>query len=195
MKSVRLGLGALSALALCLAWFTRVGAHEHVIVEGYELTVGWRVEPPLVGQLNGVDLAIHHVEEGAEGEEHSAEEEAAAPVTGAEETLAVQIEYGGQSQEFPLRPVFGEDGAYTADVIPSQEGVYSFHFVGAIEATPVDVSVEVQEVRSSAEAVFPPVTESNMAAEPPIAWIALGAGLLGAVLGAAALLRRSGGKV
>ena len=35
-----------------------VAAHTHVRQGEYELTVGWRVEPAIVGSLNGLDLGI-----------------------------------------------------------------------------------------------------------------------------------------
>jgi hypothetical protein len=188
MKKARLALGLAAIFGLSVLLTTRAMAHEHVEVEGFELTVGWTVEPPLVGQLNGVELRIHRLEE---GEEHS-DEGAAAPVVGAEESLSLRIEYGGEAFEAPLRPVFGEEGAYTADIIPGREGVYTFHFFGSIEDTEVDVAVEVEEVRSSGEVTFPSPEAAGSSTTPPATWLALALGLVGCALGGAALWRRSG---
>jgi hypothetical protein len=58
-----------------------------------------------------------------------------------EQTLSVEIFYGGASRVLELSPVFGEEGAYTAVIIPSEEGDYTWRIFGEIEGTPVDVSL------------------------------------------------------
>ena len=40
-----------------------------------------------------------------------------------------------------MRPQWGEDGAYTTDVLPTADGDYTWHIWGTIENTPVDVSM------------------------------------------------------
>jgi hypothetical protein len=75
-------------------------------------------------------------------------EEAAAVVEGAEETLQLELTFGDQTKVLRLRAVYGEPGAYTADLIPTLPGDYSFHLTGTINGT------EVDEVFSSADGEF-----------------------------------------
>ena len=63
-----------------------------------------------------------------------------APVEGLEQTLQVEITHAptGVSRVLDLRPVFGKPGDYTADLIPTAQGVYEIRVFGAIEGTEFD---------------------------------------------------------
>ncbi|HEX8684059.1 MAG TPA: hypothetical protein VF707_17190 [Ardenticatenaceae bacterium] len=123
-------------------------AHEHREVGPYEFTVGWANEPALVNQPNGLDLRVARVadegEAAEEEEEHTegagAEDahEGAQPVEGLETSLQAEIIYGDQTMAMELRAVFGQPGAYTADVIPTVPGSYIFRVFGEVEGTQVD---------------------------------------------------------
>lgn len=123
-------------------------AHEHREVGPYEFTVGWANEPALVNQPNGLDLRVARVadegEAAEEEEEHTegagAEDahEGAQPVEGLETSLQAEIIYGDQTMPLELRAVFGQPGAYTADVIPTVPGSYIFRVFGEVEGTQVD---------------------------------------------------------
>jgi hypothetical protein len=127
-------------------------AHEEVESGNYLLVVGWRNEPSFVGELNGLDLFIEPKGESTEaGEEHTHAE----GVEGAEGTLTFAVEYGSARQTFELRPVFGEPGHYTADIIPTRAGQYTFHFGGAINGEAVEVSIEPEEVVTADQVQFP----------------------------------------
>src|SRR5436190_7329844 len=94
-------LGALLPLAMPGAAL----AHERRAVGPYTFVVGWMGEPSLLGQPNGIDLRISNTADSS-------------PVTGVDKTLKAAIAFGGgQPRDFPLRGVFGKDGAYTADLI------------------------------------------------------------------------------
>ena len=45
------------------------------------------------------------------------------------------------NSELDLQPRFGQDGAYTADLLPTEAGDYTWHIFGDIAGTPVDVSM------------------------------------------------------
>ncbi len=63
-----------------------------------------------------------------------------APVEGLEQTLQVEITHvpTGVSRVLDLRPVFGRPGDYTADLIPTAQGVYEIRVFGAIEGNEFD---------------------------------------------------------
>src|SRR5690348_9757773 len=54
LAALLFGIAAVSGLLAT----SPVAAHAHVMQGEYELTVGWRVEPAIVGSLNGLDLGI-----------------------------------------------------------------------------------------------------------------------------------------
>jgi hypothetical protein len=121
-RFVRLGLVLVALLAL----FATVSAHEgREVADGkYDIVFGWRVEPAYTTLLNGPELEINDADE--------------KPVEGLEETLKLEISYGGKSKVLKLRAVYNEPGHYTADLIPTQPGDYSFHLTGTINDAAID---------------------------------------------------------
>lgn len=103
-------------------------AHGHVEVGKYELVIGFRSEPAVQGEPNGLDLTVTNLETGER-------------VNGLAETLRVEIIYGSSSRELEISPRFGQEGAYTADLLPTAAGDYTWHIWGDIEGTPVDVNM------------------------------------------------------
>jgi hypothetical protein len=158
-------------------------AHEPVVAGPYTLEVGWVNEPPYAGQLNRLELNVFNTE-------------SKEPVDGLQDTLKFTVEFGGQSVDIPLRPVAdGEEvtpGAYTADILPTVRGVYTFHFTGKINDTAVDAKVDVDEVQPATAVQFPAVAEpaneiaplrDELATTRLIAIAGVVAGVLGIVAG------------
>jgi hypothetical protein len=163
-------------LALCLAILVPLTAfaHGHTEVGDYELVIGFHNEPAYQGEPNGLDLFVTNLTTGE-------------PVNGLEETLRVELIYGASKQELTIETQFGQDGAYTAHVLPTEAGDYTWHIWGDIEGTPVDVSMTsspdtFSSVQPKSEVAFP-------SAEPTLnelhdqAQLALTIGIVGAVLG------------
>jgi len=125
-------LWTVAPLVLLIALFivpTSAFAHERrTIANGkYDVTVGWDEEPTYVGLKNAASIRI------AQGGSNPA-----VPVTGAEKNLKVQIRQGATTKEFPLRAVFGQQGYYVADIVPTKEGDYQWTFVGSINEDQVN---------------------------------------------------------
>jgi len=199
-KALRV-LAALILLALLIAPLTAY-AHEEVEVGNYVFEIGWKNEPVIDGQSNGLYLFITPKAEsgGSEGEEghHAAE-----GVTGAESTLNFTIEYGGISQSYDLRPVTDQAGVYTADLIPTREGQYTFRFTGAINNEAIDVTFEPEEVEAAGKIAFPEAPPSVSAIADELATVKAQAGtaqimgvigivvgLVGAGIGVYGLIRK-----
>jgi hypothetical protein len=127
-KALTILLTLATAVTLFLVTATRTLAHGHTEVGNYELVIGFHNEPAYQGEPNGLDLFVTNLE---------TEE----PVNGLEETLSVEIIYGSSNRELELRTQFGQEGAYTADILPTEVGDYTWHIWGDIEGTPVDVSM------------------------------------------------------
>lgn len=138
MKRIRLA-ALVAMLTLLLSVVLPSLAHEgREVGEGEDtslITFGWRVEPAYTNLLNGPELFI---------ENHDTE----APVEGLEETLQLEVSYGGKTKILKLRAKFNEPGNYTADLIPTQPGDYSFRLTGKIG------NADVDETFSSADGEF-----------------------------------------
>ena len=167
-----LGLGAV-LLALALALPAAALAHEHRTVHGYELIVGFNIEPAYVGQINGAFLQVMKpAASGAAGNSDKQSDDGHAhaammPVEGLESTLQVHVAAGGsEPREFPLRAVYGAPGTYVADFVPTRTGSYIFTFTGTIEGNPINERFEsgpgrFDEVRAITTIHFPEPLPSN----------------------------------
>jgi hypothetical protein len=150
-------------------------AHGSTQVGDYELVIGFHNEPAYQGEPNGLDLFVTNTTTNER-------------VNGLEDTLRVEIIYGASRRELPLRAQFGQDGAYTADVLPTEAGDYTWHIWGDIEGTPVDVSMTSSpdtfgSVEPKSDLAFP-AAEPVPAELQAQARMALTLGILGAALGA-----------
>jgi len=121
-------------LALVLAVMP-AAAHEGREVGEYAIVFGWRVEPAFSGVVNGPEFWVTH---------HDTEE----PVEGLDATLQLVVQFGDQSKTLTVYPVWGEPGHYTADLLPTRPGDYSFQLTGTIG------DVEVDETFSSTDGEF-----------------------------------------
>ena len=125
----------LVASATALAW--SASAHEHRTVGSYELVVGFLNEPAVSGELNGLSLRVT-VTPGADAAATPGAEAEGAPVEGLETTLQAEVIYGDQRMPLTLAPAWQDPGHYTAPLIPTQPGDYSFHIWGTINGVDVD---------------------------------------------------------
>jgi hypothetical protein len=116
------------ALLIALVIPLSVFAHGHTEVGDYELVIGFHNEPAYQGEPNGLDLFVTNTK-------------TSEPVNGLEETLRVEIIYGASKRELKIETQWGQEGAYTAYVLPTEAGDYTWHIWGDIEGTPVDVSM------------------------------------------------------
>lgn len=138
-------------------------AHEDREIGGYTIVVGWRVEPAYTGLLNGPEIVVtraaaddHHEHDEATEEAdtthgHSndgADTHTAEGIAGLEDTLQIEVIFGPASRVLNLRAVRGEPGHYTADLIPTRAGDYTFRVFGTIDGTDVD------ETFSAADGLF-----------------------------------------
>jgi hypothetical protein len=145
--SVRVVIVALTLGLLLVLPFASspVAAHEHVAVGEYELIVGWRNEPAVVGVLNGLDLGI----------EHRLQNGTTVWVVGVAGNLTAVLSTGPASVAKALEPQFGRDGWYTFDVIPTRVGTYSVRLNGTLGSTPINVNVDLDEVSPASDLEFP----------------------------------------
>jgi hypothetical protein len=185
-NSLSIVLALLVATALLFTFSQAALAHGHTEVGDYELVIGFHNEPAYQGEPNGLDLFVTNKKTGEK-------------VNGLEETLKAEIIFGSSKKELKMEAQWGQEGAYTAYVLPTEGGDYTWHIWGEIEGTPVDVSMTSSpDTFSSVEAksaVAFPVVESTpaelqaqAATAVQTAQMALGVGIVGALLGVGGLI-------
>ena len=144
MSKKLFALACLIALAALFVNLQIASAHETITVGDYEIVYGWLNEPPIAGQLNGVEIFVNNTSgEGQAVEEHIIH------------TLVVELSYGAESKTLILEPVFDTAGAFDATILPTIPGVYSLKFSGMLGGTPVDEEVELEEVQAPDAVQFP----------------------------------------
>ncbi len=189
-KASAIALTAVSGIlltALVIPW----GAQAHVIVKvgTYIFTVGWEVEPAIIGIKNGLDLGIMDNTTGTP-----------VPVQNAENSLKAKFLYADKSLTLDLVPVFQKPGLYGADIIPTAVGIYKVNLTGKVGTQSVsfnqaldDViypgSLEFPNQRPSPENLSTSVNAASGQANDAGTWakLALGLGAAGVVIGAVAL--------
>lgn len=131
MTRLRSIAAALAMVAASLGIFTSpAAAHETRTVGPYVLEVGWAAEPAIVGQPNGLFLAVADT--------------AGTPVTGLAKTLRAEVIVGGGSRRMTLDLGADPDraGQYTGPMVPTRTGDYTFHISGTIGTTTIDERFE-----------------------------------------------------
>ena len=114
-------------IANLLTWSTPAAAHEQRVVGKYTLEAGWHEEPAVVDRPNAVFFEVKETSTGR-------------AIRGLKDTVTVVVTFGGLRTTFTheLEEIFDEPGAYSADIIPTAVGDYSFHFTGKIEDQAID---------------------------------------------------------
>lgn len=127
--------------AFLLAIPMYAGAHERQLINiggiDYLFVVGSLGEPIVVDDKTGVDLRVQTAD--PQDPTNSAAL-GAKPVLGLEQALKVEIIAGDKKKAFDLTTVYGTLGSYKAVFFPTVKTGLTYHFTGAINNTPVDLS-------------------------------------------------------
>jgi len=189
-------LGGVAVVALFLAPGTALAHERRTIANGkYDVVVGWDVEPAYVDMKNGAGIRI--MDAGTTN-----------PVAGADKTLKVQIRQGASTQSFPLRAVFGQNGYYVADILPTRDGEYQWLFSGTINGDAVNETFDTADgkfnkVEPQTALQFPlalpdpaqsssavQAAQADAASARTLAYVGIAVGVLGVLAGVAAWLTR-----
>lgn len=201
MRTMKLTLASFAAIAILVMSIGVASAHEHRTVGDYEFVVGFLNEPAIVEEPNGLDLRVSK----GHGDQ-------ATPVEGLDKTLKGEVSFGGQTMPLEIKPVFNKPGSYKSNFIPTAEGAYTFHVFGTIENQPVDEKftsspTTFSEVGSRSAISFPnkvetvgtveqTATNASSAADTAKMYglAGLGVGVLGLIVGIAALMSARGAR-
>ncbi len=89
-----------------------------------------------------MNVSSDHVMSVLSGPHDAGDTHAHQPVVGAAASLQVEVTHvpTTTSETMELRPLFGQDGSYAADFVPTAPGAYTFRFFGDIEGETFDQS-------------------------------------------------------
>jgi hypothetical protein len=171
---------------LILGFPASVFAHGSTQVGDYQVEIGFRNEPVYQGVVNGIEVIVTNTKTKEK-------------VNGLEDTLQAEVIHGAAKKTLKLAPEEDADGTYTADIIPTDTGDYTFHVFGKIEDTLVDItmtsapdtfnSVEpISSVTFPGNGVSTADLTAQTAAEASKSQTALILGGIGAVLGLSGLV-------
>jgi hypothetical protein len=189
-------VGGVSFAALFLMPGIALAHERRTVANGkYDVVVGWDVEPAYADMKNGAGIRI--MDAGTTN-----------PVTGADKTLKIQIRQGANTQAFPLRALFGQNGYYVADILPTRDGDYQWIFTGAINGDAVNETFDTADgkfnkVEPQTALQFPlalpdpaqsaaavQAAQADAASARTLAYVGIAVGILGMVSGVAAWLTR-----
>jgi hypothetical protein len=130
---------------ICSICITDAFAHETFILGNFSITPGWEVEPPLVNQLNSVEINITRNE--AEGNSIA--------VRNAFSELDASIKSGGVTKSLDFEPQEESAGLYRAAILPTQVGSYSLVLIGSIDGQTINSELSIEDVENTAKFAFP----------------------------------------
>ncbi len=131
---------------LLVAGLNAAYAHTTVSVGPYDIEVGWGTEPPVVGIRNTIVFEVSERGE-VEGIKRG--------VNNAFAGLSAEIRSGGASKSLDINADIMA-GHYHSPIIPTKTGSILVNVKGAINETPVDVDVPIEDVETTAILDFPP---------------------------------------
>jgi len=149
--------GAISATcAVLLSLLVANIATAHVVKQAgpYTLEIGWQHEPTYVGEANGVQVIIHDADD-QPITDLATDDLKVVVSTGDQQTGELTFEPG-----FDLAEGDGNPGEYNAPIMPTAPGDYTFHLTGAIHGEAVDITVTSSDetfdtVRGTSDIQFP----------------------------------------
>jgi len=132
---VFLALGA----GLCPAF-----AHKTISAGQYEIEVGWRDEPPLVGQQNAIIFSVTQDEGNG----------IKSGIPNSFKTLEAIVKSGSVTKQLDILSDI-KVGDYYAKIIPTKPGSLTIQIKGTINDVPVDEQVTVEDVENINLLAFP----------------------------------------
>ena len=129
-------------ITICSIYITNVFAHETFTFGNVSITPGWEVEPPLVSQLNSIEINITRNEDSI-------------AVRNAFSELDASIKSGGVTKSLDFEPQEESAGLYMAAILPTQVGSYSLVLIGSIDGQSISSELSIEDVEDTAKFEFP----------------------------------------
>jgi hypothetical protein len=131
-------------------------AHTEYPFGNITIEPGWVTEPPLVGQLNQIEVTVTRTGSEQEGEDQ--------PVRNAFANLNTDIRSGGLTKSLDFQPSEESAATYISGIIPTSVGSYSLDFRGQIENQNISANVPIEDVEDTTKLEFPQLGTSSTTA-------------------------------
>jgi hypothetical protein len=128
MISQRFAVSVAAMFALACA---PLAAHDTASAGSIRIAIGWGEEPAFSGLRNAVEVDLTD----AQG----------APVQVLNGSLSAEVSFGDRRVTLALRPVPQAPGRFTAWLVPTRPGTYSFHITGTVNGQAIDVTSTCSE--------------------------------------------------
>jgi hypothetical protein len=143
-------------VTICSIYIAQAFAHETFSFGNLSITPGWEVEPPLINQLNSIEINITRNE--AEGN--------SVAVRNAFSNLDASIKSGGLTKPLDFEPQEESAGLYRAIILPTQVGSYSIVLIGRIDSQTINSELRIEDVDDTAKLAFPLLESEGSSAAP-----------------------------
>jgi hypothetical protein len=143
-------------VTICSIYIAQAFAHETFSFGNLSITPGWEVEPPLINQLNSIEINITRNE--AEGN--------SVAVRNAFSNLDASIKSGGLTKPLDFEPQEESAGLYRAIILPTQVGSYSIVLIGGIDSQTINSELRIEDVDDTAKLAFPLLESEGSSAAP-----------------------------
>jgi len=153
MKKGALSVAVFSLLLTSFAGVPSVSAHNECERGDIRVVGGWVSEPPLVGQLNIIELEITRISTNQ-------------AITNALSELEVTVKKGTLTKPLEFLPA-EEPGAYDAEILPTQTGQYAVVMTGTVGGQAYDCQIEIEDVQDTRQIEFPPASGNGGNPIPP----------------------------
>ena len=120
-------------------------AHTAITVEQYEIDIGWKDEPPLVGIQNAITFEFN--QDDGNGIK--------TPVTNSFKDLEASVKSGSITKTLDIQSD-AKPGNYYAKIIPTKTGSLSVELKGTLNGVPVNQEIQIEDVESIDVLAFPP---------------------------------------
>jgi hypothetical protein len=132
-------------VTICSICIMDAFAHETFTFGNISITPGWEIEPPLVNQLNSIEINItRNVAEGN-----------SSAVRNAFSQLDASIKSGGVTKSLDFEPQEESAGLYRAAILPTQVGSYSLVLIGNIDGQSISSELSIEDVEDTGKFAFP----------------------------------------
>lgn len=125
-------------------------AHKTVTVEQYDIEVGWKEEPPLVGIKNAITFEFN--QDDGNG--------VTTPVTNSFRDLEATVKSGSLTKTLEILSD-AKPGNYYAKIIPTKTGSLTINLKGTLNGIPVNQEIQIEDVESTDVLAFPPSGSSS----------------------------------
>lgn len=125
-------------------------AHKTVTVDQYDIEVGWKEEPPLVGIQNAITFEFSQ-DEGSGVK---------TPVTNSFRDLEATVKSGSITKTLEVLSD-AKPGKYYAKIIPTKTGSLIIGLKGTLNGVPINQEIQIEDVESTDILAFPPSGSSS----------------------------------